>query len=216
MNQYIYRFLGLILGGLTMSSSVNAAQTNAVSSIFSLDTRTLTGQTTSVVSSVFSLDTRTLTSQTTSAVSSVFRLDTRGDGDANSIPDYWEVTFFGNTGVVLPDDDTDRDGMSNFLEWALGLNPTEGNGATDVMQAYQDEEAGEEYLYFKYLRRTDAAAPDYTVEYSENLIDWNSGELYIEEVEVTAHNPAFEWVTIRTKVPAQEDKTQFLRLKVSN
>lgn len=45
-----------------------------------------------------------------------------GDLDGNGIPDAWEMTHFGRTGVD-PFGDEDGDGISNWMEWFQGTDP---------------------------------------------------------------------------------------------
>jgi Abnormal spindle-like microcephaly-assoc'd, ASPM-SPD-2-Hydin len=49
------------------------------------------------------------------------------DGDADGMPDAWEITHFGSAGAVNGTDDADGDGLNNFGEYALGLDPNKGD-----------------------------------------------------------------------------------------
>ena len=52
------------------------------------------------------------------------------DSDGNGIPDTWEVTYFGRTGVD-PNADADGDGLTNRREFDLGTNPVSGDTDRD-------------------------------------------------------------------------------------
>jgi hypothetical protein len=45
------------------------------------------------------------------------------DADHNTLPDYWELRYFGQTGVNLPSD-ANGNGVSNWLEYLEGTDPT--------------------------------------------------------------------------------------------
>jgi len=46
------------------------------------------------------------------------------DTDTNSLPDWWELQYFGQLTGVNTNADTDHDGLSNLGEWLAGTNPT--------------------------------------------------------------------------------------------
>lgn len=46
------------------------------------------------------------------------------DTDANGLPDWWELQYFGHLTGSDPTADPDRDGMNNLAEWIAGTNPT--------------------------------------------------------------------------------------------
>ena len=54
------------------------------------------------------------------------------------LPDWWKSYFFPEDPEVDPDDDADGDGLSNLVEFALGLDPlssdTDGDGLSDLLE----------------------------------------------------------------------------------
>ena len=59
------------------------------------------------------------------------------DANNNGIPDAWELRMFGNINHSSSED-ADGDGLSNFEEWQLGLDPTkadsDGDGISDSQE----------------------------------------------------------------------------------
>ena len=53
--------------------------------------------------------------------------DDGADEDNDGLPDTWEVMNFGNTQTADPTSDTDFDGLTDALEFQLGLSPTAAN-----------------------------------------------------------------------------------------
>ena len=52
----------------------------------------------------------------------IFRLDPV-DGNADLLPDWWEVAYFGSTSGANPNADSDADGSSNLAEYLAGSDP---------------------------------------------------------------------------------------------
>ena len=46
------------------------------------------------------------------------------DADANGLPDWWELQYFGHLTGTSPSADPDQDGLNNLGEWLAGTNPT--------------------------------------------------------------------------------------------
>jgi alpha-tubulin suppressor-like RCC1 family protein len=63
------------------------------------------------------------------------------DSDADALPDWWEMSFFGNLSQSATNDgdSPQPDGLVHLYEWLLGFNPlvsdTLGNGLGDLYQA---------------------------------------------------------------------------------
>jgi len=51
------------------------------------------------------------------------------DSDANGLPDWWELQYFGHLTGTDPHADPDGDGASNLAEFLAGTNPTNVNSA---------------------------------------------------------------------------------------
>ena len=55
------------------------------------------------------------------------------DADANGLPDWWELQYFGALTGTNPNGDADHDGASNLAEWLAGTNPTDAASALRLL-----------------------------------------------------------------------------------
>jgi len=112
-----------------------------------------------------------------------------------------------------PEADFDRDGMSNFLEYALGLPPKADSTAAAPAGRLLPGTTGRQ-LYLTYTRSK--KAPDVTVtpQVSVDLIRWVEGPAALETVSVVDGGD-FETVTVRDRMPESADSRRFLRLLVA-
>ena len=60
------------------------------------------------------------------------------DTDANGLPDWWELQYFGHLTGTDPNADADHDGMSNLAEWLAGTNPTNASSCLRLMALPSD------------------------------------------------------------------------------
>lgn len=75
---------------------------------------------------------------------------------------------------------------------------------------------GKTYLTVSYTRLLDAAGISYTVEVSQDLLTWNSGSLYTEEVgAVDDGNGMTQTVTAQALQPVNGTAHLFTRLRVT-
>ena len=80
----------------------------------------------------------------------------------------WAATKYPSYNLSDPAADLDGDGMSNFQEFAFGLNPTKGSSLNPISVPFA-KSAGT----FSYTR-TAGSGLTYTVWHSTNLVDWSS------------------------------------------
>ena len=55
------------------------------------------------------------------------------DTDANGLPDWWELQYFGHLTGTDPNADADHDGMSNLAEWLAGTTPTNASSCLQLI-----------------------------------------------------------------------------------
>jgi len=124
-----------------------------------------------------------------------------GQADAVQVSGYsaWKMA----NNITDDNDDSDADGLSAFVEYALGTSPTESSisslprpGITTV--------GGDQFLTISYEKNTLADDITFQLESSIDLEAWQNEDT----VEVSAN-------TFRTATPLQADGKKFLRLKIS-
>lgn len=119
-----------------------------------------------------------------------FANDDFGSYAADGLPDPWQVQYFGESGlqtVAGADADPDADGVTNFQEYAFGMNPSVGfsgvvrwSGANllerGVPTPFASGTAGSFTFRAVFARRKDFAAAglSYTAEFSGDLSTWRA------------------------------------------
>ncbi len=198
--------------------------TSETSPAFTIDTRS--GGTSYTTFGLFTIDTREPDS-VAFAFSSVmaeqsagFTIDTRQpppeDTDSDGLHDLWERLYFGSVFGYGPNDDPDRDGISNFLEFATGTDPTKVN-------AFQGLEFWPEYadsgnkIYLRYNRHILAARMvKYEIVMSEELRDWiDQTQKWTQIAEVVAGNGYVERITLEYPVVGAMPPKAFVSLKIT-
>lgn len=133
------------------------------------------------------------------------------DADNNGLPDNWEaaqgIAGLSNPALSGAMGDADGDGISNLLEYSLGLPPAipQGESPTPLSVAVNPHD-GKAYLMFTYSRRVYAPGISYEVQVSEDLVDWDSPSDDIEPIgsPVASGDGQTEIITVRIW-PAIED-----------
>lgn len=103
----------------------------------------------------------------------------------------WRAAWFPTRGGDLDtfgEEDADRDGLSNFLEYAFGLDPTKAQDRTDEALPRAYSAAGR--LGVAFNKRAGATDLQYQVEVSTDLFHWSDGAGELEELPpATTSNP---------------------------
>jgi hypothetical protein len=132
------------------------------------------------------------------------------DANANGILDEWENIKFGNAapGANPPDEDPDRDGLSNLLEYAFDTHPLLPN----VSPVEHDlvPMAGGKHLRLSVAKNPEATNLAYSVEVSGDLADpsWTSAGTTIEADTLTE-------LRVRDDTRTTSSSRRFIRLKVT-
>lgn len=120
----------------------------------------------------------------------------------------WQTTNFtvserGDANVSGPNADPDRDGVTNLVEYALGLDPKSAAASGLPQVTVQGSE-----WWFTYTRPSDRADLTYVVETSTNLSTWGTTGITHER---TATGATETW---RARLSITAGQNAFFRLKV--
>ena len=112
--------------------------------------------------------------------------------------------------------DTDGDGLTNLVEFAVGSNPTNSADASTGIIVYITQDGGNRYLAMQFNRRVNAAALQlqYLPEVSADKAAWLSDNSNVLELMVTPLNSEFETVIVRDLTPITPAAVRFIRLHV--
>jgi hypothetical protein len=132
------------------------------------------------------------------------------DANSNGIHDEWETIKFGNAapGANPPDEDPDRDGLSNLLEYAFDTHPLLPNVspvAHDLVPM-----AGGKHLRLSVAKNPEATHLAYSVEVSGDLADpsWTWVGTTVEADTLTE-------LRVRDDTGTTSSSRRFIRLKVT-
>jgi subtilisin family serine protease len=111
--------------------------------------------------------------------------------------------------------DPNHNGLPNLLEYALSRDPKAANFSPPLGSSWRTNN-GSTYLTVSYTRLLGAAGVSYTVEVSQDLLTWNSGSLYTQEVSaVDDGNGITQTVTVQMLLPLSGTPHLFTRLRVT-
>jgi hypothetical protein len=146
---------------------------------------------------------------------------------ADGLPDPWQAQYFGETSlqtVAGSEADADADGLSNFQEYAFGMNPTQGfsgmlrwSGADllerGVPTPFASGTAGSFTFRAVFGRRKDfvAAGLSYTVEFSGDLSSWKASTA---TPSVLADDGGIQAVSVPYPFFVNGKKATYFRVKV--
>ena len=117
-----------------------------------------------------------------------------------------------------PNGDTDGDGYSDYLEYALGNpqgTPGTGNRPAANVTNYTVATVTSAYLSFSYRRNNAADGVNYFVELSTNLTAWDSTTAAVTYVGTVNNGDGTSTVTCRATNPFNPAVPQFMRLRVA-
>lgn len=130
----------------------------------------------------------------------------------------WQESHFGQ--AVDLNADTDRDGIPNLLEFALGLNP---QAIDDVNQIPQMQSAPvnvdglpQMHTTLSYRRKRFLENLDWAVETSDSLFGWTPNPPDLSVLSVVTHDDGTETVTYRLAMPLSTMPKRFFRLRVKS
>ena len=131
----------------------------------------------------------------------------------SGVPDAWAIQHsLDPNGPLFATNDTDHDGLSDMLEYALNTNP---RAASTVGLPAMGQDA-QHHMTITFVRRKDAPQLQYIVEVSDDLVTWHSGPLYTTELTPVNQGNSTELVTTRTVATMDSTARSFIRLRVTS
>jgi hypothetical protein len=117
-------------------------------------------------------------------------------------------------GVTDPALDEDQDGLNNFGEYNLGGSPAE-NSPSPLPQGSRQQIAGVNYLTLTFRRNLRADDVRFSVEGSEDVVNWFNDSAHVVFVSKTEHEDGTATFVYRTAQPFNTKARQFLRLRMT-
>ena len=150
-------------------------------------------------------------------VESVGRLALYVQPNTNVFSD-WTMFFFPGVSdptIIGESADVDGDGLSNFAEFAVGLDPTDANdivngGNKPRAEIFGDYATGTSYLALHYKRPSGRFEIEYSAEASSDFVNWSP----TVEVLFTPSLDGTEEIIYRDTVPINSAPARFLTLRV--
>ena len=111
--------------------------------------------------------------------------------------------------------DPNHNGLPNLLEYALNRDPKAANFTPPLSSNWRTNN-GSTYLTVSYTRLLGAPGISYIVEVSQDLLTWNSGSLYTQDLSaVDDGNGITQTVTVQVLQPVSATPHLFTRLRVT-
>lgn len=155
--------------------------------------------------------------------------DDFGSYAADKLPDLWQAQYFGGSGIATnagPEADPDEDGLSNFQEYAFGMNPAQffsgilrwsGSNLLErgLATPFASGTAGSFTFRAVFARRKDfgAVGLSYTVEFSGDLSFWRASTA---TPSVLADDGEIQAVSVPYPFFVNGKKATYFRVKVQS
>jgi sugar lactone lactonase YvrE len=116
-----------------------------------------------------------------------------------------------DTSISGPAASPAHDGMGNLMKYAFAIPGTHAITSAD----WPAQSSNNGQLTLTFVRRKDIADITYLVEVSDDLLTWNSGPAYTEEIAVTVLDSQRDQVVVRDRTPMAGAGRRFIRLRVT-
>ena len=127
---------------------------------------------------------------------------------------FWGANSFTNATISGPEGDPDADGLPNFAEYALGLNPMRTQPTRSKMHLSFETVGTENFLTLEYLRSATGYGYSLVLQSSSNLVNWAD---ITEDLETLSAEETLEG-TVRFKqrrrTPLSPSGREFLRMQI--
>lgn len=123
------------------------------------------------------------------------------------------VGYDGGDHDDFPRGDRDRDGIKNLLEFAFGLDPDRADEKEDRRDLPRVSlEHGR--LQVEFRRHPASIGLDYIVEVSDDMIAWESGDAFVEEMDLEPEREAEGIACFRDRKAVAEGISRYMRVRV--
>jgi hypothetical protein len=112
--------------------------------------------------------------------------------------------------------DTDGDGLTNLVEFAVGSDPNNSADGNSRIIIWITQTNGNHYLAMKFTRRVNAAALglQYLPEVTADKVNWASDNANVLVLSVAPFDTEFDWVTVLDQTPITPSMARFIRLHI--
>lgn len=125
--------------------------------------------------------------------------------------DHFTSAELADTALSGPSGDPDGDGLPNLMEYALGGAPKTADAPSHQARVSLIAD----HLTLDYTRPNSVSDVSYTVEWSNDLQTWSTGNTFIEQVSSTTNADATITVSSRAVAVLSTNPRQFIRLRIS-
>jgi hypothetical protein len=125
--------------------------------------------------------------------------------------DHFTAAELADTALSGPSVDPDGDGLPHLMEYALGGDPH----IADAPSHQPRVSLIADHLTLDYTRPNSVTDVSYTVEWSNDLQTWGTGNMIIEQVSSTTNADATITVSSRAVALLSASPRQFIRLRIS-
>ena len=114
-----------------------------------------------------------------------------------------------------PSADPDKDGLTNFAEYALGTAPTNSINTIPMPNMFFAQQGEEKYLYIEFVRTQGERNVRFQVQSSNNLKDWDNKAVQIGSESLDLNGNIITRYRFPDPIGKENRKTGFLRLYIT-
>lgn len=115
--------------------------------------------------------------------------------------------------LFMAGQDPDQDGFVNLVEYSLGLNPTQADGP-EARALLPRARMRDGHLAVEFQKRVAARDIEYLVEVSSDLVNWQSGGSYLEEITLPEYSAQPEMICYQDRTPSTAAAHRYIRVRV--
>ena len=151
-----------------------------------------------------------------------WKASTQIGGGLNEIQSYqdWKIENFSdlensNSKISGPSADPDKDGLTNFAEYALGTAPTNSINTIPMPKLLFAQQGEENYLFIEFVRAQGERNARFLVQTSRNLKDWENNAVQLGSESLDQNGNIITRYRFPNPISEENQKTGFLRLYIT-